>query len=78
MTKGLGEDDELERRSRKHEKIERTVVAIVLEEAIETKEGGEKHSDPQHCRPDPSQEIEVGPDPEGYDGDDGQKKDETD
>ena len=60
------------------EKVERAVVAVVLEQAVEAEERREQRADPQDRRADARQEVEVGADAEGDDGDDREEEDQPD
>ena len=57
--------------------VERAVFAIGLEEPVEGEKGGQERADPQDCRSDPRQEVEVRADAERDGGDDGEEEDDA-
>ena len=51
---------------------------IGLEQAVEPEQGGEQCRDPKNCRPEPRQQIEVGPKRERHDGDENKEEHDAD
>ena len=78
MTQGLGKHDQFHRLAGEKMKVEGTVVAVVLEEAVEAEQRREQRADPEDRRSDPRQQVEVRPDRERDDGDDGEEEHQPD
>ena len=51
---------------------------VGLKEPVEPEEGGEQRRDPQDRRPEPRQEVEVGPEREGHDRDENEEEHRAD
>src|SRR5665213_83892 len=69
---------QFERLPGKDQQIERAVVAIVAEQAVNVEQRRQQCADPQHRRADARQQLEVGADAERNDGDNRQEKHDAD
>src|SRR5690606_10937849 len=56
--------------------VERAVLVIGLEQAVETAQARQERADPQDRRSDAAEKIEIGADREGHDGHDADEEDE--
>ncbi len=77
MRDALRRDDRLERHGAHAQELERAVLLVGLEQAVEPDQRREKRSDPQNGRADARQEVEIGADREGQDGDERKIEDEA-
>ena len=66
MRDGLGGDGEFERHRAHHQEIERAVLVIGGEQAVERQQRREQRAEPQDRRADAREQIEIGPDRERH------------
>jgi hypothetical protein len=58
------QNDHLKRRAAHQKQVQRSVVSVRLEEAVESQQRCQKGSDPKDGGTDPGEQVEVGTDPE--------------
>ena len=59
---------------RQHQHVERAILAVGLEQPVETEQRGEQRADPQHRRADAGEHVEVGAERERDRRDDGEEE----
>ena len=72
----LGEDEDLQRRRRGAEQVERAVLLVGLEQAVEADQRREHGGEPEDGGADPGEQVEVGPEREGHQRHDHQEEHE--
>ena len=61
-----------------HDQVERAVLVVGQEQPVERQQARQQRADPQDRRPEPRQQIEVGPDGERHQRDDAEEKQHAD